>query len=248
MKFKEQHGFLIISFVVGLLLGFAIGKASFANDVKAIMQGAEVDSAASITEQKDLIKKQLVAKFEGVEMSSGDLENEATLGSKNAPVTLYEYSDYQCPFCSMFYKQTLPSIIKNYVKAGKVKVVFRDFPLSIHKYANISAQAAYCAGDQDAYWYMHDLLFDKQSEWASVPTDEIGDTLVAYAELLELDTDEFSQCIGSQKYDAKVKANLQAGRDLKVTGTPSFVIGNQVVVDRADTFAKFQSVLDPLLK
>ncbi len=95
--------------------------------------------------------------------------NGPMLGSANATITLIEFTDYQCPFCSRHYNQTYNQIKKDYIDTGKVKFYLRDFPLNFHPNAQKAAEAARCAGDQGKYWEMHDELFSKQSEWSGLP-------------------------------------------------------------------------------
>ena len=90
------------------------------------------------------------------------IDDDPVLGNANAPVTIIEFSDYQCPFCFSFWKQTLPQIKKDYIDTGKVKFVYRDFPLNIHAMAEPSARAANCAGEQGKYWEYHDKIFGEQ--------------------------------------------------------------------------------------
>lgn len=90
------------------------------------------------------------------------IDDDPILGSANAPVTMIEFSDYQCPFCHSFWKQTLPQIKKDYIDTGKVKFVYRDFPLNIHPMAEPAARAANCAGEQGKYWEYHDKIFGEQ--------------------------------------------------------------------------------------
>lgn len=92
------------------------------------------------------------------------IDDDPVLGRADAPVTLLEFSDYQCPFCARFFRDTLPTLKAEYIDTGKVRYVFRDFPIDqLHPYARKAAEAANCAGDQGRYWEMHDLLFENQS-------------------------------------------------------------------------------------
>lgn len=96
------------------------------------------------------------------------------LGNANAPVTVIEFSDFQCPFCESFFKNTFPSLKKDYIDTGKVKFYYRQFPLtSIHPNAQEAAEAAECANEQNKFWQYHDMLFQQQSSWESLPTDAI---------------------------------------------------------------------------
>ena len=169
-------------------------------------------------------------------------------GNPDAPVTMVEFSDYQCPFCLRHMQQTSPLLDKNYVATGKVKHVFRDFPIeSIHPQAPKAAEAARCAGAQGAefYWAMHDRLFNGQAQWANQP-DAIA-TFKSYAAALKLDTEKFDTCLDSGQIAAAVQADIEAGMAAGVDGTPAFRI-NDWVVSGAQPYEVFQQVIDAALR
>jgi protein-disulfide isomerase len=167
------------------------------------------------------------------------------IGDPEAPVTIIEYTDYQCPFCSRHFAQTFPQLVEDYVNTGVVRYVFKDFPLnSIHPQAAEAAEAARCAGDQDQYVEMHNQLFVDQSRWAGQQPTNI---FIGYAEKLGLDTDAFGECLTSGKYESAVNADLQEGVQLGVTGTPAFFI-NGYPVSGAQPFAVFQQAIESLLE
>ena len=142
-----------------------------------------------------------------------------TLGRKDAPLTMIEFSDYQCPFCRQFVETTLPTLKKDYIEAGKLRYAFRDFPLDqIHPQARKAAEAARCAGDQGKYWEMHDLLFRNQQ--ALQP-----EQLKIYAGRLNLDPKTFGACLEGGKHRPLVQQNVDAGVSAGVRGTPSFFLG-----------------------
>lgn len=166
-------------------------------------------------------------------------------GPADAPVTIVEYSDYQCPFCSRWVADTYPMILKDYIDAGKVRLEFRDFPLgSIHPNADDAAVAARCAGEQGAYFEMHDLLFAGQNDWANLA--DPAEFFAGYAAEIGLDGGAFGECQASGRYDAAIQADLQAGQAAGVSGTPSFVINGELIVG-AQPAAVFQAGLDRLL-
>ena len=178
------------------------------------------------------------------------LDDDPSQGDPNAPVTLVEFSDYQCPFCARHFRETLPQIDAEYVKTGKVRYVFRDFPLDIHPQAERAAQAAHCAGDQGKYWPMHDQLFGNPRA--------IGlDDFTAQATAIGLDLVRFNACLSDKKYAEEVKKDLKEGQQLGITGTPGFFIGrtdaasNQVKGARAligaQPYASFKAAFDALL-
>jgi protein-disulfide isomerase len=142
-----------------------------------------------------------------------------TLGRADAPVTVVEFSDYQCPFCGRFFATTLPALKRDYVDAGKVRYVFRDYPLDqLHPQARKAAEAAHCAGDEGKYWEMHDALF--QNQRALAPPQ-----LVEHARALGLDSARFEECLTSGRNAARVERGLADGAAAGVQGTPGFVIG-----------------------
>jgi protein-disulfide isomerase len=172
-------------------------------------------------------------------------------GDKNAPVTVVEFSDYQCPFCGRHVRDTMPKLEADYVKTGKVKYVFRDFPLeSIHKEAARASEAANCADDQGKYWEMHDHLFTNQRA--------IG--LGAFSEdakSLGLDVATFDTCLNGGKYVEEVKKDVADGIQIGITGTPTFFIArtdptrpqikDAAALVGAQDYGAFKKVIDALL-
>lgn len=177
------------------------------------------------------------------------LSDDPVKGNPNAPVTMVEFSDFQCPFCGRFYTQTLPQIQQNYVDSGKLKLVYRDFPLeSIHPNAKGAAIAAECADEQKMFWPYHDKLFGDQAQWVSLSQSDAADTFKQYASDLGLNPENFNSCLDSQKISDEINQDLQNGSNYGVTGTPAFFIGNDkdgyVMVIGAKPFSAFQQVID----
>jgi len=140
------------------------------------------------------------------------------LGRADAPVTLVEFSDYQCPYCRIFFSDTLPTLKREYIDTGKLRYVFRDYPLDqMHPQARKAAEAAHCAGEQGKYWEMHDLLFQNQQTLASPQLSE-------HARNLGLDGATFDACLESAKYAARVKESQSNGAEAGVRGTPGFIL------------------------
>lgn len=166
-------------------------------------------------------------------------DDDPVLGDKNAKVTIIEFSDYECPFCARFATQTLPQIKDQYVKTGKVKIVFRDFPLSFHANAQKAAEAAECADDQGKYWEYHDKLF------ANTQSLDVT-SLKQYAKDLGLDATKFNSCLDTGKYTAEVKKDFSDGQAVGISGTPSFVINGKLVVG-ALPFEMFKQEIDAAL-
>lgn len=148
------------------------------------------------------------------------IENSPSLGRADAPLTLVEFADYQCPFCTRFHTGAFEQLKQNYIDTGKVRFVSRDLPLAFHGQAEKAAQAARCAGEQDAdaYWTMrHQLLTN-----ASTLSEE---NMIRYAQELSLDTDSFTACLTSGKHAAAVQRDLAEANAAGLSGTPSFVLG-----------------------
>lgn len=162
-------------------------------------------------------------------------------GQVKAPVTIVEFSDYQCPFCASFFKDTLTKVKQDYIDTGKVKLYLRDFPLtSIHPYAQKAAEAARCANEQNAFWKYHDKIFENQSQLNQ-------DQLKKWAADLGLDLAKFNNCLDSDKYQTAVQEDLQAGTKAGVNGTPAFFINGRRITG-AQPFENFQQVIDAALK
>lgn len=155
-------------------------------------------------------------------VSSLPLDSLPTRGNADAPVTVVEYADFQCPACGVFATTLEPGIIKDYIDTGKVKMVFHDFPLSQHPNAIPAAEAARCAADQNAFWTMHDLLYAQQAQWENLA--QPGMQFVGYAQQLKLDTNTFGQCMSSHKYQSAILQARDASNKAGVDHTPTFTI------------------------
>lgn len=168
-------------------------------------------------------------------------------GNPNAPVTIVEYSDFQCPFCYRHFTTTLPQL-QTYIDNGTVRYVFKDFPLhSIHPQAQKAHEAARCArelGGDEAYWDMHDLLFTNQGQWANNP-DHIT-VLKSLATQAGLPQTEFNDCLDSGRYADAVTADVTEGVQLGINGTPTFFINGQRLVG-AQPFDVFQKLIEASL-
>ncbi len=168
------------------------------------------------------------------------IDDDAVKGDKNAPVTIVEWSDFECPFCGRFYQQTLPSIQEKYIKTGKVKFVYRDFPLEFHAQAQKAAEASECAGEQNKFWEMHDKLFEKGVSGGL-------SSFKQHAKDLGLDTKKFDDCLDTGKMASEVQKDLQDGSSAGVRGTPAFVINGQLV-SGAQPFSVFEQAIEAALK
>ncbi len=154
-------------------------------------------------------------------------------GPKNAPVTIVEFTDYQCPFCGRV-RPTLNQIIEKY--KDKVHYVLRDYPLPFHNNAKKAAEAAHCAGDQGKYWELNTILFKNQS---ALDVDK----LKGYAKEIGLNQAKFDKCLDSDKYLKKVEENQAYGSKVGVNGTPAYFI-NGVMISGAQPAAAFTEIID----
>jgi protein-disulfide isomerase len=151
-----------------------------------------------------------------------------SLGRADAPVTIVEFSDYQCPFCQRFYTTTFAALKKEYIDVGKVRYVFRDYPLEqLHSHARKAAEAAHCAGEQGKYWQMHDALFQSQGA-LDLPQ------LAEHARSLGLDGPTFDRCLSSDRNAVRIDRGLAEGAAAGVQGTPAFVIGRTKAGDMVE--------------
>ena len=180
------------------------------------------------------------------------IDDDPVKGDPNAPVTIIEYSDYQCPFCSRFYEQTLPLIQENYIDTGKVKFVYKDMPIdSLHPNARAAHIAAECADEQGKYWEYHDTLFENQSQWSNISSLELKEKLTQYATDLRLQTPSFESCMVSNSILEEVINDGFEAAQYGATGTPSFLIGNEdngyTLVVGAQPFVVFQNAIDAQL-
>jgi protein-disulfide isomerase len=147
-----------------------------------------------------------------------------SLGDPDAPVTIVEYTDYQCPFCQRHVQETMPGILSDMIDTGRVHYVLKDLPLDrLHPEARAAAQAARCAGEQDGYWEMHDALFEAQPSWAG-QGEAAADTFISLANELDLDEAAFRACLEEERYAEVIQANVDEASALGANATPYFFI------------------------
>ncbi len=165
-----------------------------------------------------------------------------TKGNTDAPITIIEFSDFECPFCNRFYTDTLPSIQSDWIATGKAKLMYRQYPLGFHPQAMPAARASECAADQGKFWEYHNTIFTNQ---ASLATPGI---FSQWAQDLKLDVAAFDTCYESNKHDGRINKDIADGNVVGVSGTPSFLIGNdkdgyQLVVG-AQPYVVFKQILE----
>jgi len=171
-----------------------------------------------------------------------------SMGSKDAPVTIVEFSDFQCPFCRRHFSNTLPQIKSDYVDTGKVRYVLVDNPIPSHRYARPAAEAAHCAEDQGKYWEMHNYLFSNQNRIQP-------DNFPAFAKDLGLNEKDFAACMAANRHESQIQAGERLAAAAGARGTPSFVLGKTApdgsvtgeVIVGAKAFTMFKDRFDQLL-
>ncbi len=246
MKRTAYYG-LVITAVVGIAIGaffagYFVASSADASEYVTKSQLRDILSkaqpAAAIVPSAPTIPKLIVS-----------IDDDPMIGDPDAPVTIVEFSDFECPFCMRFYHQTFPSIMEHYVETGLANFVYRDFPLdNIHPNARITHIASECADEQNMFWPYHDLLFERQLEWNKLGAGDIVTRVVEYASILSLDIDAFTSCLNDPAINAEIDADIAHGVQYGVSGTPAFFIGNDdtgyVLVTGAKPFEAFVDVID----
>ena len=171
------------------------------------------------------------------------------LGSENAPITIVEFGDYQCEACYAWFHNTRDTLIDNYIETGKAKLIFVDLPF-LGRDSPAAAQASYCAEDQGQYWEYHTMLYTFQdghpdSGWAD------RDRLNSFAFSLDMNIDEFNECMDSSKYKMRVKANYDEAVKNGAQSTPTFIIisedGKKKKFSGAQPYSVFSTTIESML-
>jgi protein-disulfide isomerase len=201
---------------------------TLALDAQLALGGAEADAAAQFAHLK------LDAR-------------EYSLGRADAPLTMLEFTDYQCPFCRRFQAETWPLLKKNYIDTGKLRFIVRDLPLEFHSAARPAAEAAHCAAEQGKFWEMHHALLSGDDPLAAGGIER-------RAKALGLDTERLHTCMKANRYESAIARNIAAADALNIHGTPSFVIGRMAngglegqLVSGAQPYDEFDAALQQLL-
>jgi protein-disulfide isomerase len=166
-------------------------------------------------------------------------------GSEQAPVTIVEVSDFQCPFCRQFTEEAYKQIDSAYIRTGKAKMVFISYPIPQHAEAWAATEAAYCAGAQGQFWPMHDRLFATQREWSGK-----GDPAARFARFateLRLDAAAYRTCVEQDQVASMIVNDVMQASSAGITGTPTFIFNGQSAVSGAAPFAEFQKNIENAL-
>lgn len=161
-------------------------------------------------------------------------------GNPEAKVVIVEFADFECPYCGSFYRLVLPLLREKYIANGKVKLVYRDFPLPGHANARKFAEAAECADEQGSFWKMHNALFESQGR-VNV------ESLKQYGMNMGLDLARFSECLDSGKYAAEIEDDRVDGTKLGVSATPTFFIHGKKLIG-AQPFSAFEQMIEEELR
>jgi protein-disulfide isomerase len=161
-------------------------------------------------------------------------DGDPQLGPDDAKVTIVEFSDFQCPYCKRFRDTTFDALIEKY--GDNIRIVYRDYPLPFHPQAQIAAEAAECANEQDKYWEMHDVIYANQETLSD-------DVYSGFAEQLGLDIQKFDECLSNNKYADEIAADQKDGEAYGVSGTPTFFINGWILVGAQPT-SEFEKLID----
>jgi protein-disulfide isomerase len=235
VTFKVTHFYavmVVLAFAVGIIVGYVAWGRTPASTV-AMQVAPQIVATPTLERVKYEIP----------------VDGHPMLGPADAPITIVEFSDFQCPYCTRWHEDTYRQVLDAY--PGQIRFVYRNFPLSFHQNAMLSAQAALCAGEQNQYWAYHDKLFAEKD----LVNNAEGTTLdvaayVGFATDLQLDPAAFETCLSSEKYAQQVRDDVSFANGLPtengeaaVSGTPTFFINGQRLVG-AYPFAYFKEIID----
>ena len=204
---------------IGLWMGTLIGLVG-------LVYGLIVITAPRIGEESSLVDQDPIGEW--------------TLGNSAAPISLVEYSDFQCPACGRYAQNTKRLV---HEAGDKLSYTFRHYPLKMHDHAELAARTAEAAGRQGKFWEMHDLLFEKQSEWAKYGSPVVKKLFAEYASVLALDVKKFRRDLDSLAIMDKVLNDHQDGEDSGVTGTPAFYLNGKKIIRVPRKYEAFKKLI-----
>jgi protein-disulfide isomerase len=227
--FKRSHFYAVLTvlaFAAGVLIGYVVwGMDSAGNVVQGSVPAAQAGGPvveAPVTDEPQFIRYDIPS------------DGFPAIGPANAPITIVEFSDYQCPYCRRWHEQVYEPLLAAY--PGKIRLVYRHLPLtSIHPDAFPAAEAAMCAGEQDVFWQYHEKLFS---------SDSLGKTVyLQYARELNLNMIAFEACLTDGKFKSAIQADTDFAVNLGVRSTPTFFVNGLAIVG-AQPLSVFQQVID----
>ena len=260
---EQKQGFsfpLSVNFNVILVGALVIGAfvvGSLWTKVQYLEKGAAVAGTTTTTGNQPAGAPAAAGAPQAPTKGIASIDDDPILGDKNAPITIIEFSDYECPFCKRHFTDTYPKLIKEYIDSGKAKLVFRDFPLSFHDpMATKEAVAANCAKEQGGdkkYFEFHGEIFKRTTSNGNGLDDAKIKTI---ASDLGLNISSFTTCLSNKAMEDEVKKDIADGSSAGASGTPTFLIGKSTSDGKIDgdlligaqPFAAFQAVIDPLLQ
>jgi protein-disulfide isomerase len=212
--------------VYATLLGALPLAAQVANDQTGLTRQQGDEILKELRQIRQLLEKQQAKPAQPPEEGPTrakitDLSGVSMLGSKNAPLTIVEYTDYQCPFCQRFHVTAFDELKKSYIDTGKVRFFSKDMPLDFHPNAMRAAMAARCAGEQGKFWQLRDTM-------GANPNALDLEHIVGFAADLKMDTGALRACIDSSKYKERVQNDVLEAMKIGATGTPTFIVGKSV--------------------
>lgn len=224
-RFKKTHAFGLLGLAAGLLLGYLIWGSNLLS-LLAPRNAAVAPAAEATLPAGDIVERRYEVPVES---------HDPSFGAEDAPITIIEFSDFECPYCQRYATQTHAQLMEAY--GDQIRFVYKDFPLtSIHPQAFPAALAAQCAHEQGQFWAYHNLLFSQQ-----LP---LGDeSYLAYAEDLSLDVADFAACYEEQRHLAAVQADFDFANTLGVSSTPTFFV-NGIAVVGAQPFSVFSQIIE----
>lgn len=233
-----SNKFLLIIFLL-VLVAF-IGGSQWANFETSRKNGAQEQPLPPKEGEQPQEPPQVLGVQDQMSLTEGVLMSK---GNPEAKVTIVEFSEFQCPFCAQYATDTYKKIWEKY--GERIFYIWRDFPLPFHQNAKLAAQAAACAGNQGKFWQMHDELFANQAAWSELPDPKAN--FVASAQKLGLNEEDFSSCYeDNEEISARIEADIELGKRLGVSGTPTFFINGQRLVG-AQPYEVFEGTIEQLL-
>lgn len=225
----------VVMLALGGVVGYQIALVNVGTTEFLIAEAVEqaLDARGDSGETTAAETAQLTP-FEQYQVSADD---DPAIGPEDAPVTIIEFSDFKCPYCSRFHQETFSRILADY--EGKIRFVYRDYPI-LGPQSLDAAYASECADDQGVYWQYHDLMFANQQDLSR-------DGLIALAEQADMDMDTFTDCLDKQVHRDEIIADYTAGYQLGITGTPAFFINGRYV-SGAQPYTVFAGLIEEELK
>ena len=232
-KYQIYAAFIPVAFLVGLAMGYYVyGQAAAIASGRGLSAQATTPAEESVettlepTESSELGLQRIDIPIES---------NDPVLGAEDAPITIIEFADFQCPYCERHFLQTYPQLVENYGES--IRFVYKDFPLTgIHPQALPAALAAQCALEQDKFWEYHDLLFSGRMDLGE-------EAYMAYADELGLDTTAFTSCYQEARYNDVVRADYNLGVENGVNATPTFFV-NGIRLIGAQPYSVFADLIE----